>query len=320
MDEIEPCNAELIQGLQSLCSSTKVKPATNQGAAAALFRKQVGHNSEGSMRQHGSSSSRSPKWNHEDGNEIVIGNETLKQIFYEKQTLGNGPPILSNLAGRLKNFGPRVLGMIKPLEVFGMWRKTAVIEFDWIYLYSRITLDSKHPYQKIIEICVTKTFHTPNYCLVITSMIAECKDRFKASLSKDYKIICDQDHSDSKLLLGGGLDEIIRRGKASYSPNQSISENKIRTSSATPSRSSIANCLFKLPRHEKECCSPNRSVKVFTQEDTRSLSETQLDMSNLKSRLTQKVNLFLEVLLLPGFLNDKKLTSDTVILNHKNLA
>ena len=150
-------------------------------------------------------------------------------------------------------------------------------------------------------------------------MITEYKNRFKASVSEDYRIICDQDHSDSKLLLGSDLDENIRRRKASYSPNQSVSENKIQTS-ATPSRSSITNYPFKLPRHEKECCSPNRSVKVFTQENTRSLSETQLDMSHLKSRLTQKVNLFLEVLLLPGFLNDKKLTSDTVILNHKNLA
>ena len=87
MDDIKPSYAELIQGLQSLCSSTKLKSATNQGAAAALFRKQTEHNSEGSARQQSSISSSSPKWNHEDGNEIVIGNETLKQVFYEKQVL-----------------------------------------------------------------------------------------------------------------------------------------------------------------------------------------------------------------------------------------
>ena len=53
----------------------------------------------------------------EDGNEIVIGNERLKQIVYEKQTpKGSGSPILSNLAGLLKTFGQKVLRIIKPLE------------------------------------------------------------------------------------------------------------------------------------------------------------------------------------------------------------
>ena len=61
IDEIEPHNAELIQGLQNLCSSTKVKSTTNLSAAAAFFRKRTEHNSESSMRQQGSSSNSTPK-------------------------------------------------------------------------------------------------------------------------------------------------------------------------------------------------------------------------------------------------------------------
>ena len=65
----------------------------------------------------------------------------------------------------------------------------------------------------------------------------ERKDRLKTSLSEDYRNICDQDHSNSKLLFDDDLAENVKRAKATYSLNQSISAKKIRTSS-TPSRSS----------------------------------------------------------------------------------
>ena len=66
----------------------------------------------------------------------------------------------------------------------------------------------------------------------------ERKDRLKTSLSEDYRNICDQDHSNSKLLFSDDLAENLKRAKATYSLNQSISAKKIRTSSSTPSRSS----------------------------------------------------------------------------------
>ena len=65
----------------------------------------------------------------------------------------------------------------------------------------------------------------------------ERKDRLK-TLSEDYRNICDQDHSNSKLLFGDDLAENVKRAKATYSLNQSISAKTIRTSSSTSSRSS----------------------------------------------------------------------------------
>ena len=42
----------------------------------------------------------------------------------------------------------------------------------------------------------------------------ERKDRLKTSLSEDYRNICDQDHSNSKLLFDDDLAENVKRAKA----------------------------------------------------------------------------------------------------------
>ena len=65
----------------------------------------------------------------------------------------------------------------------------------------------------------------------------EHKDRLKTSLSEDHRNILDQNHSNSKLLFGDDLAENVRRARATYSLNQSISAKKMQTSSATPSKS-----------------------------------------------------------------------------------
>ena len=51
----------------------------------------------------------------------------------------------------------------------------------------------------------------------------ERKERLRFVLSEDYRSICDQDHSSSKFLLGDDLAENIRKAKATYLLNQSIS-------------------------------------------------------------------------------------------------
>ena len=62
----------------------------------------------------------------------------------------------------------------------------------------------------------------------------------------------------------------------------------ISTSLATPLRSLVAN----YQSTKSSLNFKDRAVKVSTQENTRSPSETELDMSDFKRSLTQKVNLF----------------------------
>ena len=42
------------------------------------------------------------------------------------------------------------------------------------------------------------------------------KERLKNTLSKDYKTICEQDHSDSKQLLGDDLADNVKKAKATH--------------------------------------------------------------------------------------------------------
>ena len=42
------------------------------------------------------------------------------------------------------------------------------------------------------------------------------KERLKNTLSKDYKTICEQDHSDSKQLLGDDLADNVKKTKATH--------------------------------------------------------------------------------------------------------
>ena len=60
----------------------------------------------------------------------------------------------------------------------------------------------------------------------------ERKERLRFVLSEDYRSICDQDHSSSKFLLGDDLAENIRKAKATYLLNQSMSAKKQSLSTA----------------------------------------------------------------------------------------
>ena len=59
------------------------------------------------------------------------------------------------------------------------------------------------------------------------------KERLKNALPEDYKTICEQDHSDSKQLLGDDLAENAKKAKATHSMNQSISNKRLRLSSSS---------------------------------------------------------------------------------------
>ena len=65
-------------------------------------------------------------------------------------------------------------------------------------------------------------------------MTFERKERLKNALSEDYKTICEQDHSDSKQLLGDDLADNVKKAKATDSVNQSISNKRLRLSSSFP--------------------------------------------------------------------------------------
>ena len=50
-------------------------------------------------------------------------------------------------------------------------------------------------------------------------MTFERKERLKYTLLEDYKIICEQDHSDSKQLLRDGLADAMKKAKAPHCMN-----------------------------------------------------------------------------------------------------
>lgn len=52
----------------------------------------------------------------------------------------------------------------------------------------------------------------------------EHKNKLKTSLSQDCRNICDQDHSNSKLLFGDVLTENVRAAKAIYLTNQYLNK------------------------------------------------------------------------------------------------
>ena len=57
-------------------------------------------------------------------------------------------------------------------------------------------------------------------------MTFEREERLKNALSEVYKTICEQDHSDSKQLLGNDSADNVKKAKATHSMNQSISKSK----------------------------------------------------------------------------------------------
>ena len=65
-------------------------------------------------------------------------------------------------------------------------------------------------------------------------MTFERKERLKNALSEDYKTICEQDHSDSKQLLGNDLADNLKKAKATHSMYQSISNKRLILSSSSP--------------------------------------------------------------------------------------
>ena len=65
-------------------------------------------------------------------------------------------------------------------------------------------------------------------------MTFERRERLRNALSEDYKTICEQDHSDSKQLLGDDLADNVKKAKATHSMNQSISNKRLRLSSSSP--------------------------------------------------------------------------------------
>ena len=65
-------------------------------------------------------------------------------------------------------------------------------------------------------------------------MTFDRKKRLKNALSEDYKTICEQDHSDSKQLLGDDLADNVKKVKVTHSMNQFISNKRLRLPSSSP--------------------------------------------------------------------------------------
>ena len=61
-------------------------------------------------------------------------------------------------------------------------------------------------------------------------MTFEIKERLKNGLSEDYKIICEQDHSDYKQLFGDDLADNVKKAKAT----QFTSNKRLRLTSSSP--------------------------------------------------------------------------------------
>ena len=65
-------------------------------------------------------------------------------------------------------------------------------------------------------------------------MTFERNERLKNALPEDYKTICEQDHSESKELLGDDLANNVKKEKATHSVKQSISSKRLILSSSSP--------------------------------------------------------------------------------------
>ena len=61
----------------------------------------------------------------------------------------------------------------------------------------------------------------------------EMKERLKNALSEDYKTFFEEDHSDSKQMLGDYLADNVKKANSTYSVNQSISNKRLRLSSSS---------------------------------------------------------------------------------------
>ena len=61
----------------------------------------------------------------------------------------------------------------------------------------------------------------------------EMKERLRNALSEDYKTFFEEDHSDSKQMLGDYLADNVKKANSTYSMNQSISNKRLRLSSSS---------------------------------------------------------------------------------------
>ena len=64
-------------------------------------------------------------------------------------------------------------------------------------------------------------------------MTFERNERLKNDLSEDYKTVCEQDHCDSKQLVGDDLADNVKKAKAIHSMNKSISFKSLGLSSSS---------------------------------------------------------------------------------------
>ena len=53
----------------------------------------------------------------------------------------------------------------------------------------------------------------------------------KNALLEDYKAICEQNHSESKLVLGDDLADHVKKAKVTHFMNHSISDKRLKISS-----------------------------------------------------------------------------------------
>ena len=74
-------------------------------------------------------------------------------------------------------------------------------------------------------------------------MTFERKKSLKNILLEDYKTTCEQDHSDSKQLLGDDLADNVKKAKATHSMNPSISNKWLKFSSSSP-RNPTSNTIL----------------------------------------------------------------------------
>ena len=65
-------------------------------------------------------------------------------------------------------------------------------------------------------------------------MTFERKERLNNTLSEGYKSICEQDHSESKQLLGDDIADNMKTAKAADSMNHSISSKRLKLFSSSP--------------------------------------------------------------------------------------
>ena len=223
--------------------------------------------SQGVKTAHSTSSKR--KLN--DENDLNVGNEIIDQIVTEKESpQAYGPPILENLASAVTKFWQteaRNEQKIKKLKneylvasncpkFYVPTLNEEIIKNKNIHHYYKrndqrwFDLQNTSAVVDIASLCLeadnkNEVIHSKDVVVksidIITllgkvnhQMTFERKERLKNSLSEDYKTISEQNHSDSKQMLGDDLPVNVKKAKVTHSMNQSISNKRRRLSSSSP--------------------------------------------------------------------------------------